>query len=43
MVAGTPSLGGGGERTALEPGQWTDVLELFWERGDFKSFYRVCK
>lgn len=43
VVAGTPSLFGGGERGGLEPGQWTDIPELSWERGDLKSFYRVYK
>lgn len=43
MVAGTPSLVGGGERRELEPGQWTDIPEISWERGDLKSFYSVYK
>lgn len=32
MVARTPSLVGGGVRGGLEPGQWTDIPELSWER-----------
>lgn len=32
VVAGTPSLVGGGVRGGLEPGQWTDIPELSWER-----------
>lgn len=32
MVARTPSLEGGGVRGGLEPGQWTDIPELSWER-----------
>lgn len=44
VVAGTPSLVGGGERGGLEPRQWADnIPELSWERGDLKSFYRVYK
>lgn len=43
MVAGTPSRVGGGGKGGLEPGQWTDIPELSWERGDLKSFYGVYK
>ena len=43
VVAGTPSLVGGGERRGLEPGQWTDIPEIAWARRDLKTFYRVYK